>query len=211
MIKQDITSFLIQEKDILDGHLIGDASVFTTGTDCKRNAVMVHTSKYREYLEWIVANTQTFSTCNINENDVLDERTGKYYHRCTIKTYSHPLLTERRCQWYPEGKKIVPENIELTPAMTLRWFMDDGSWHRQGLYLCTNAYSLESNEILAVKLAKVIDGVVKIHKHSKDSYRLFIPKGRAIASVASLGSNRLKFLDYVGECPVSCFKHKWGE
>lgn len=212
MIKQDLGFYLSQEKDVLDGHLIGDASVFIPGKDCVRQAVMVMTSKYREYLEWIVTNTKTFSTCNIVEHDVFDERTKKTYHRCTIKSWSHPLLTERRKLWYPEGKKVIPlEDINLTPELVLRWFMDDGSWHKNGLYLCTNAYSLESNHLLAEKLSQVVGVVVKIHKHSKDSYRLFIPKGGGKQGVVSGNSNREKFLSFVGDCPVSCFKHKWGE
>lgn len=211
MIKQDLSSFLIQEKDILDGHLIGDASVYVTGTDCKRDAVITHCSKYREYLEWIIANTQTFSSSKINEYDVFDERTKKTYHRCTIKSWSHPLLTERRRLWYPEGKKIIPDEIEITPRLILRWYLDDGTWHKQGLYLCTNAYSIEANQLLSWKLAETTNCVVKVHKHSKDSYRLFIPKGGTKQGVTSDGRNRLKFLDYIGECPVSCFKHKWGK
>lgn len=207
MIKQDITSFLINEKEILDGHLIGDASVFKTGSDCKRNCVMVIASKHEEYTEWIVANTKTFSTCNINNYDVYDKRTKKAYHRSVIKSYSNVLLTERRQLWYPEGKKIIPRNLCLSPELVLRWYMDDGTYHSKGIYLCTNGYSFEDNQYLQNELSVVTGCVVNIHKHSKNSFRLFIPKGGKI----SPSNNYKKFLDYIRTCPVSCFKHKWGE
>lgn len=199
------------EKDILDGHLLGDGSVFKTGTDCKRDAVFVISSKHEEYLQWIVNSTQTFSTCKVTLYDVWDKRTQKYYHRCTIKSYSHPLLTERRNLWYPEGKKIVPRNLTLTSRTILRWYMDDGHIHSKGIYFSTNGFTPEDTIFLRRLLTDFLGIKVTTQYHSNGKYRLFIPIRGTRQGVASTNNNIKKFLDAIGECPVSCFKHKWGE
>lgn len=204
---------LSREADILDGHLLGDGSVFKTGYDCNRNAVFVISSKHEEYLQWIIDNTQTFKVCRVTVNDIWDKRTQKFYHRCLLKSHSHAQLTQRRELWYPQGKKIVPSNLVITPRLLLRWYMDDGHLHSQGIYFNTQGFTLNDTEFLRDKLVEClgIKVTIQIHSRSKNLYRLFIPIRGTKQGVASTNNNVTKFFNIIGNCPVKCFKHKWGE
>ncbi len=55
-----------------------------------------------------------------------DRRTGKTYDSLIFKTLTFPSFNELRIFFYPEGNKIVPENIgDLLTEVGLR-FLDYG-------------------------------------------------------------------------------------
>lgn len=206
-----LTGCIKSEIDLINGHLLGDASIFVTGTDCKRDATFNLATKYEEYAEWLVANTESFAASKIRVCEVWDKRTEKYYHRASFRTPSNKELTRLRQLWYPEDKKIVPADLIITPRLVLRWYMDDGNWHSKGLYLNTQCFSVEQNQMLADKLSTAVGVKVTVQKHSANRYRLFIGKRGTKQGVASTNDNVAKFLTYIGDCPVKCFRHKWRE
>lgn len=65
-------------------------------------------------------------SCYISEGAVFDKRTNKTYYNCKLKTKVSPELTKLRYKWYPDGKKIIPKDLELTPLTIATWFADDG-------------------------------------------------------------------------------------
>lgn len=52
---------------------------------------------------------------------------GKAYYGCLLSSRSCAYLAEQYRRWYPDGVKIVPKNLKLTPATVANWFMGDGS------------------------------------------------------------------------------------
>ena len=67
-----------------------------------------------------------------------------------------PTLTALRIQWYPEGKKIVPNDLVLDPMILAVWFMDDGSMCRESdVYLNTQQFDLISQQRLIYKLEQL--------------------------------------------------------
>lgn len=52
---------------------------------------------------------------------------GKKYRKAVFITRTDPLFTSLRDLWYPEGVKLVPRSLELTPLSIAIWFFDDGS------------------------------------------------------------------------------------
>ena len=80
------------------------------------------------------------------QNFAPDKRTGKVYNNIWFNTYSLPCFVEFYNLFYPDGKKIVPENLEalFTPLSLAYWICDDGCFHKtqRSLYLCTNSNSL---------------------------------------------------------------------
>jgi hypothetical protein len=59
-----------------------------------------------------------------------DKRTGKVYNNIWFNTYSLPCFVEFYNLFYPDGKKIVPSNLEVlfTPLSLAYWISDDGSF-----------------------------------------------------------------------------------
>jgi len=55
-----------------------------------------------------------------------------------------PCLTELHSLFYPDGVKIIPNNIYelLTPVALAHLIMGDGSAHKSGLYICTDSYHI---------------------------------------------------------------------
>ena len=72
-------------------------------------------------------------------------RAGKPFYSFEFFTRSLPCFTELRSLFYPQGTKIIPNNIYelLTPIALAHLIMGDGSIKRHGLILCTDSYSIE--------------------------------------------------------------------
>jgi hypothetical protein len=198
------------EMDLIQGHLLGDGSIFITGKDCNRDATFNFATKHEEYGQWLVQSTESFAACKLRVYDIYDKRTQKSYHRVSFRTPSNKLFTELRAKWYPEGKKIVPQNLVLTKDLILRWYMDDGNWHEKGIYFNTQGFDPKSTEFLRSQLSQFLGLKVTIQKHSGDLYRLFIPVRGTGSGVSSTNNNIKRFLEVIGESPISCFSHKWG-
>jgi len=54
-------------------------------------------------------------------------------------------MTELHSLFYPNGIKIIPQNIFelLTPIALAHMIMGDGSWQRHGLIICTDSYTVQ--------------------------------------------------------------------
>lgn len=67
-----------------------------------------------------------------------------------FSTYTHPVFSDLRQLFYPEGKKIVPQSVldELEPLGIAAWFMDDGSHMSKirGARIHVSAFSEEDNQ-----------------------------------------------------------------
>lgn len=126
-----------------------------------------------------------------------DERTNKYYTRYTIRTISNLSFYHLRNKWYPRGIKIVPPDVVLTPTTMLFWYVGDGGLingpRSQYIKLSTYSFSSKDINILMDKLSEY-----QPKKYGKKQYVIYIPRIQI-----------KKFLDYIGDCVMICYKHKW--
>ncbi|MHA2223850.1 MAG: hypothetical protein ACXAC8_01455 [Candidatus Hodarchaeales archaeon] len=74
--------------------------------------------------------------------------TAAKYH--TISVWSRNTIQFMKIfhLWYPNGKKIVPKNVQMTPTTLLHWFIGDGYSSRSGLGLSTQSFSVLDVEFL---------------------------------------------------------------
>lgn len=163
----EITSSLAS---FLTGSLLGDGGLETTG-----NARYKETSGNREYSLWKSAFISNYFVARWSEGDYLSKQTGKTYHRCRLSTGCHPLLTEWRQRWYPDGKKIVCfEDVEhnLDALALAIWFYDDGNISRSDrdyrAHLYTLAFDPESVEKLVLLLRTRFD--IECHRERVGKY-----------------------------------------
>lgn len=79
-------------------------------------------------------------------------------------------------EFYPNGKKIVPINIDklLTPIGLAYWSMDDGCKLGKGFKISTNSYTKEEVELLVKVLKNKFDLNSTIHNFGKDQYTIYI-------------------------------------
>lgn len=117
------TRFLNRQLEIIDGSLLGDGHL-TNPKYGDSAFVKAQCLRHKPYLEWTFQELSPFSS-RLKDSD--NKCNGKTYKRTTFSTGSNPYLSELRSKWYPNGVKIVPRDLRLTPLSTAIWFFDDGS------------------------------------------------------------------------------------
>ena len=68
-------------------------------------------------------------------------------------TRSLPELTHFYDRFYKDGKKIIPDNINIDRLSLAIWFMDDGSKSRSSIYLNTQQFTIDEQK----RLIKILD------------------------------------------------------
>jgi hypothetical protein len=107
-----------------------------------------------------------------------------------------------RKKWYPDGIKIIPNDLILTRTICLYWYIGDGGLIQNyknettsELILNTNSFS--SQEIDNILLPQMI--LYNAYKRpKKNGYVIVIPR-----------KSINLFFDFIGECPIDEYKHKW--
>jgi hypothetical protein len=93
-----------------------------------------------------------------------------------------PCITDLHSLFYPQGVKVIPDNIYelLTPVALAHLLMGDGSVQRHGLIICTNGYSIED----VVKLMNVLMiryrlecSIREARFHRRLEYMIYIKQG----------------------------------
>lgn len=179
-------------KDLIDGLLLGDGSM------CKRakNARYRHSCKHIEYLKFVITALQKYG---VEIPTIYDKDNGYGTGRIfQIQSRVSVQLTEHYSRWYSEKKKVVPEDVSLTPLTILHWYIGDG-WldtdkgYLRQIGLATHSFSPLEREVLCSKLIEL--GLKAANR----------PDGRINICKSSV----FDFLEYIGECPVECYKYKF--
>lgn len=128
--QSDVDPLTTRQKEVLVGSLLGDAGL--TLRSGRRNPYMQIQRQLadRKYLEWQYACFANLCKSGIGEGSTLDQRTGETYYYAYFLTRSLPELLPIYRQWYPNGIKVVPHNIQLSPLTVAIWFADDGRINR---------------------------------------------------------------------------------
>ena len=106
----------------IDGELLGDGCLITRS---RYSAEFYYGSKHIEYIQYVSNTLKSFGIKQVG-------RIRKYHHKnlnCFSYGYcskSYVELLPIREQWYPNGKKIIPKAIKLTPLTVRQWYIGDG-------------------------------------------------------------------------------------
>ena len=131
---------------------------------CKTNALLEinHSWAQRDYVDWKYQKLQRLISTPPKSRKGNGSRIA---YRFT--TRSVPELTELYHWFYREGKKRVPNDIKLEPLSLAIWVMDDGSKSYRAMYLNTQQFKLEEQNLLLEKLNETfsIRGTLNKDKH----------------------------------------------
>ncbi|MHA2203453.1 MAG: helix-turn-helix domain-containing protein [Candidatus Hodarchaeales archaeon] len=83
--------------------------------------------------------------------------TAAKYHTISIWSRYSVQFMKLYHQWYPNGKKIVPKNIQMSPTTLLHWFIGDGYSSKSGLGLSTHSFSVIDVEFLIAILNESLE------------------------------------------------------
>jgi len=184
-------------EDMINGGAIGDGYI---GSGSNFSAYYSQTNKHKAFTEWLASE---FYDLGIDGNiyRVEQERWGKINTAYTFCSLNYSELLAFRNIWYPNGKKIVPDGLEVNPRMMLFWYLGDGYLSSSGktrpIGLCTNGFSDDGVDLLVKKLSNI--GVYSRRQPARNT--IYINS-----------TNALIFLDIIGKCPDEiwkCMGYKW--
>jgi hypothetical protein len=158
-----------EQDQILNGHMLGDGYL-SNGKKYKNSCfALKRKEEDYQYLLWsynyfqeLMTDKGIKKTCNL---------TGfGSFPQVSFFTRKLPIFTEYYNKWYPEGKKIVPKDLVLTPLTIAVWLADDGYIHikrKNGRFslcigFCTQGFNEDDIIFLRDKLREKYGN--KIHK-----------------------------------------------
>jgi hypothetical protein len=137
--------------NFIDASLLGDGCIKATKTNSYYRISQI--APHKDYIDFVTSILETTVKTRLYyyEKRADGKNASPWY---ILETRVHPLFVEKRKQWYPEGIKIVPRNIKLTPQMLAIWIMDDGTYNkpRAEIKMCTNAFTIEDAEFLKERM-----------------------------------------------------------
>lgn len=161
-----------RQRSLVIGTILGDgylAKPYNWGTNYRLQ--ITHSDKQKDYVFW---------KYNELKNWVISP--PKFYFKTNswrFRTISHRIFTELAGEFYPKGKKIIPERIldEITdPFLLAVWYMDDGNSRKdaRSYGISTHSFSRKEHIFLKQLLEKNFGLEVAFHQDGKGN-RLYIP------------------------------------
>lgn len=119
----------------IDGMLLGDAYISKTN-----RFGFNHSSKQQDYLNHKVdlLREQGFKVMTGSANipaHKLEDHIVKDGILISAYCSRAQMWKTLRQKWYPDGRKIVPEDLTITPTTLAYWFMDDGTANLRSKYI----------------------------------------------------------------------------
>ena len=160
------------QQDILIGGLLGDLSLRKIG---KYSRVAME-QKNKEYLFHLYEVFKPFVRTppkeRIQKRLITSEKQSTWY----FSTISHPAFEKLYQLFYPQGKKLVPDDLDkyLTEQGLAYWFMDDGSKYHNSYKLATCSFTAKEHEILKTLLKNKYDILCDVRIQNKKYLMLYI-------------------------------------
>jgi LAGLIDADG DNA endonuclease family len=125
-------------------------------------------------------------------------RLGTVSMNIGFSTLSHVELEECRVHFYRDHRKVVPEDVELTPLSMAVWFMDDGSRKSsqcRGLYLNTQSFTSSEVELLQTVIRRDVEVETTVRRQ-RDGLQIYVPAPSASAMTAYITREVLPSMRY---------------
>lgn len=179
----------------INGELLGDGCLVSQSS---YSACFVYGSKFPKYVKYISKTLDSFGIKQCGKIYKAHNKKNGCYYYCYASLYYAELLLLRNT-WYPNGKKIVPRDIRLTPLTVRQWYIGDGSLLNprnasSNIKLYTCGFPVSDVKWLVEELIKL--GFKATRQPSENIIHI---------SVYSIRD----FLNYIGSCPVKDYKYKW--
>ena len=139
-----------RQRQILDGMLLGDAHLERQRGAQLARLKIEHSVAQSAYVAWKFAEWRDWVRTPPRER-ARRNRIGTVSMNIGFSTLSHIEFEEVREKFYVDRRKVVPEDLKLTPLAMAVWFMDDGSRKSnqcRGVYLNTQSFTTLEVDLL---------------------------------------------------------------
>lgn len=190
LIKPKI-EFTKEQYEFFDGLIASDGHL--SRTNGRKNSAINCKFKYKMFAQYI----NKYLNLHYNIKKCI-HKSGRYKSgQCisyNLGSQNNILFTQERSRWYLNGNKAIPRDFRFSPVSMNILYLCDGTKHGNIITLCTQGLQKDNLENTIVKGLKDIDINSRIDRYGQ----IVIDK-----------INTIKFLNYIGECPIGCYKHKW--
>lgn len=194
IVKPELPIHLTEiQEDMLIGLLLGDGCLFKYKPNQNPILAITRAKKDIEYLLEQFLCFKDFCLSPPTSKDLFDKRTNKTYYQCKMVTRRAVAFNSLYNEWYPNGKKVLPKNIKITPLSMLGWFCDDGNisitkHNRCHIKLSTNGFAIDDVNLLAENLSLFFN----------EKFRVNLSDGKPIIGSADNGARAfLKYIDNI--------------
>ncbi len=183
----------------IDGFNLGDGYISCyKSNNSIRGARFKIGSVNQQWTEYAMSGLEAYRPSAAKETGIIDKK----HPRLTwaSSTLTHPDITLQAKRWYPDGKKIVPQDVRITPTSLLLWYLGDGSISKMGLSffvrLATCGFTPE--DVDSILIPKLSAFGLNVGRHvSKNDIRIS-------------GDSLKKFFDLIGhKSPIKCYNYKF--
>jgi len=172
------------QQEIFNGLMLGDGSLNKTKKETHySNLIVVRQAQDLDYLLWQQELLKEFYAINSKpiyfahkSKDKKDKTKFKTHYYYRLITRAGVIFSNYRKIWYPNGKKIIPPNLILTPLTIAVWLADDGSitYGRNKetlkITLCTHGFSKNDVEKIALSLSKRYNEHFRVYMEHREGY-----------------------------------------
>ena len=140
--RRNILEITAEQKEILFGTLLGDGNIQKVKNSYQgRTNHSKNQQKYCEYKQQLLQSL----TYDVKFTTKTLKGYSKTYEQCYFCLRPNENLKELHVQFYGNGKKDIPNSLELlTPRAMAIWFMDDGTASSKcSISIATCSFSLE--------------------------------------------------------------------
>ena len=197
--KKDPINKSILSNELLSGIILSDGHLTKLESDYSNSRFgLSFNPNYKELGDIISKELQKYQIESSTRFHI--RKTGIPSFNLMSKMY--PSLTLLRNYWYPNGIKIIPKDLVITPKSLAYIFMGDGSSRFTyknlivEIILCTENFTNQDNQSLIEKIRQL--GITFRTRNHKDSVRL----------VCKTKSDVRKFMNIVSPHMLDCFRYK---
>ncbi len=165
-----------QQRAILVGLMLGDGHLETQNKGRTFRLKVEHSINQKDYVDWLY---DQFKELVLTKPQIKEQEiNGVTYQKYWFSTISIGEFRFYGKQFYPKGKKIVPEMTSklVTPLSLAIWFMDDGSLKsslHKARVINTQGFGEQDLKRLQKMLAKKF-GIITTLRKQKEGKQIYI-------------------------------------
>ena len=171
--------FTARQRAILAGTILGDGYVQKTGEKNSRLR-FEHGEKQKEYVLWKGEQFPKLFNGTPTRIERMHPQTKKTYTYWRWQSNATPELGKWRAQFYPQGKKRIPQDLAsyvASPLALAVWYMDDGYYspEQKHSFLYLGRVTRVEAECAAETIQRNFDLAPRVYDKKNKGFALFFP------------------------------------
>ena len=187
-----------RQVSVLTGSLLGDGTLRRGKGAINANFKVEHGLKQKDYVFWKYEVFREWVMTPPKVSVRYDKDRLPYPKSWWFRTIRHPEITKFRKKFYPNGKKIIPGDIEnfLDPLAFAVWIMDDGSLNRGILDISTYSFKLKEIGLLQKAIFKRFSLESNYYRDRDKGLRMYFRKNEMPKLIRIISSYVIPNLQY---------------